>query len=163
MAGMEQQSDLSSVPLWRRLVAALLAFVASASVIRILVGELWFFQMVELAKQNTSIQPGHFVSFAETVLFGIACGLSIAGYLRLGGQISPRFLLSTWFVLAAILCWALSCRPLLILPADDFDPFSDYKEVSLNSRVLWPALALLVFITWKAARSVPPHPVKAAA
>ncbi len=77
-----------------------------------------------------------------------------------------RFRLSTWFVLLGILCWVMALRPSLSFeharrsnvyvfalgmvfdsgPRQDFLLVASIGPLSL----LWPALALLVFLTSKA-------------
>jgi len=80
------------------------------------------------------------------------------------------FHLSTWFVLVAMLCWAMAYRPYLadrpidaatypiaawIQPTPDnvadlgFD-WVDYAPIGLNPALLEPALALAAFFAWKA-------------
>ena len=67
-----------------------------------------------------------------------------------------QFRLSTAFVLVGILCWMLSCRPYLLaifgeLPfaGDDIIVIGDARFP--NPALLWPTLALAVFVGWKLA------------
>ena len=85
--------------------------------------------------------------------------------------LSPRrwfqFRLSTWFVLVAILAWAMTCRPYYTF-IDGWWKHMDERgstwsrgplpispdEVRMNPQLVWPALALATFLTWKAAWAV---------
>ncbi len=80
-----------------------------------------------------------------------------------------QYRLTTWFVLVAILAWAMLQRPFLVT---SWDQLSTRKilgqgvgggvlvgavvvEVhSLNPALLYPALALAAFVGWKAARAI---------
>ncbi len=86
-----------------------------------------------------------------------------------------RFRLSTWFVLAAILCWAMATRPWIVetqvtqnLGALKSSVTAGSSQVlivpiqlttsrlsrTINVALVWPALALLTFIAWKAAWAI---------
>jgi hypothetical protein len=87
-----------------------------------------------------------------------------------------QFRLSTWFVLVAIIAWAMTCRPYYweifgstIEPAsigfNDADPYhlnepSREHRKKFNPSLRWPALALTAFLTWKAAWAVGPRLIR---
>ena len=88
-----------------------------------------------------------------------------------------QFRLSTWFVLVAVLGWAMTCRPyykdfhdvvveheggsgILSFGFNDEDPYHTallatlHAQVGLNPELRWPTLALAAFLAWKAAWAV---------
>ncbi|MGE0536595.1 MAG: hypothetical protein AB7O68_16615 [Pirellulales bacterium] len=89
-----------------------------------------------------------------------------------------QFRLSTWFVLLAILGWGMTCRPYctdllsvvaeheLLLGYNDDDPYHTAElatldaETGINPALRWPALALAVFLAWKAAWAVVPRVIR---
>lgn len=95
----------------------------------------------------------------------------------------PRFKLSTFLVLVAIVAWAMACRPWWLSGEDSRRYFTpeEYREYrlhenppddefpgivtgvpimlyldkpGLNPRLTWPAVALAVFLVWKFAWSI---------
>jgi hypothetical protein len=71
-----------------------------------------------------------------------------------------QFKLSTWFVLVAILCWALACWPWVTYreivvrgqqAATGAIVFGGIvqRHYSLEPAFVWSTLALLAFLTWK--------------
>ena len=97
-----------------------------------------------------------------------------------------QFRLSAWFVLVAILAWAMTCRPLYVVGegvievsrgefvanwidlhygAFEMDDgslryFRKFEHRGLNQRLYWPALALAAFLAWKAAWAIGPRLVR---
>lgn len=71
-----------------------------------------------------------------------------------------QFRLTTWFMLVAILAWALTLRPWIVtkqtpirygLPADE-EVFRQWERESrpyINPSLLYPALAFTSFVGWK--------------
>jgi len=77
-----------------------------------------------------------------------------------------QFRLSTWFVLVAILGWAMACRPWWVneFDIDESSPRLVTGDITqgiylvdkshVNGQLLQPASALAVFLAWKAAWAV---------
>jgi hypothetical protein len=73
-----------------------------------------------------------------------------------------QFRLSTWFVLVAILAWAMTHWPWVVTDryyasqtfVESLSGPQEIERHSLNAALIWPALALPAFVTWKAAWSV---------
>jgi hypothetical protein len=83
-----------------------------------------------------------------------------------------QFRLSTWFVLVAILGWAMACRPLIVSTFEvaDTKPVGRVGAIplvvnlhqtmwtvhhdELNPGLKWPILALAAFVAWKAGWAV---------
>ncbi|MBX9789136.1 MAG: hypothetical protein K2Y37_09495 [Pirellulales bacterium] len=70
-----------------------------------------------------------------------------------------QFRLSTWFVLVAILAWAMATRPYLVavqgasagpMAGPPWEPIY-VVEHRVNKQLRWPALTLSAFLAWKAA------------
>jgi len=60
-----------------------------------------------------------------------------------------QFSISTWFVLVAILAWAIKCDPWVVTLFDE--PRLGYWDLT---RILYPALALVAFVGWKVTRLI---------